>query len=104
MRPSAPLAFAALLALAACAPGKAPEAPAAPAAAPSPPPTVGLANPASVACIDNGGSLKIYDTPQGQIGMCTTKDGKACEEWGLFRDHVCNPIPADATLAPGQDG
>lgn len=103
MRPSAPLAFAALLALAACAPGKAPEAPAA-APAPAPAPTAGMANPASVACVNDGGKLKIYDTPQGQIGICTTKQGQVCEEWGLFRDHVCNPIPADATLAPGQEG
>lgn len=108
MRALSTLAVAAVLALAACAPAKAPEpvAPEAPAAAaaPTPPetPVVGTANPASVACVDGGGTLRIYDTPEGQIGMCSTKDGRVCEEWSLFRDRKCDPLPAGATLAPGQ--
>lgn len=106
MRPNAPLALLAILALIACAPAKAPQAaPAAPAEpAPAAATSVGMANPASVACVDGGGTLKIYDTPQGQIGICTTRDGKVCEEWDLFRDQKCTPPPADAVIAPGQDG
>lgn len=105
MRALSTLAVAAVLALAACAPAKAPQAaaPAAPAPAAAETPVVGMANPASVACVDGGGTLRIYDTPEGQIGMCSTKDGRVCEEWSLFRDHKCDPLPAGATLAPGQE-
>ncbi len=105
MRALCTLAVAAVLALAACAPAKPPEAtaPETPAASPAPPPVVGMANPASVACVDGGGTLRIYDTPEGQIGMCSTRDGRVCEEWSLFRDDKCDPLPAGATLAAGQE-
>lgn len=104
MRALATAAVAALLALAACAPAKAPEAaaPAAPAAPAPQAPMVGMANPASVACVEGGGTLTMYDTAEGQIGMCSTTDGRVCEEWSLFRDHKCDPLPAGATLSPGQ--
>ncbi len=109
MRALATAAVAAILALAACAPAQTPEqtAPAAPAAAAAPtqtpPPTAGVANPASVACIEGGGQLRMYDTPEGVIGICYLKDGRVCEEWDLFRDNKCTAIPAGATLAAGQD-
>lgn len=105
MRALSTLAVAAVLAVAACAPAKAPEAaaPETPAAAAAETPVVGMANPASMACVDGGGTLRIYDTPEGQIGMCSTKDGRVCEEWSLFRDHKCDPLPAGATLAAGQE-
>ena len=109
MRAPYTLAVAAILALAACAPAGAPRAAApeepAAASAPTPPgtPVVGMANPASVACVDGGGKLRIYDTPEGQIGMCSTRDGRVCEEWSLFRDRRCDPLPAGATLAAGQE-
>lgn len=45
----------------------------------------GLANPASLNCIDHNGSLKIVDTNEGQVGMCTLPSGKVCEEWAFFR-------------------
>ncbi len=44
-----------------------------------------IANPASINCIDNGGTLDIIDTNEGQIGMCTLPGGKECEEWVYFR-------------------
>ncbi len=47
---------------------------------------VQIANPASVNCIDNNGTLEIVDTPQGQVGMCTLPSGKVCEEWAYFRE------------------
>lgn len=50
----------------------------------------GLANPASVNCIDTlGGTLQIVDNAKGQAGYCHLKDGRACEEWALFRDGSC---------------
>ncbi|MES2833481.1 MAG: DUF333 domain-containing protein [Pseudomonadota bacterium] len=67
-----------LILLTGCAPTPAPEAPA-----------VGMANPASVSCIDNGGRSEIRNTPAGQAGVCVFEDGRRCEEWALFRDHRC---------------
>ena len=36
--------------------------------------TTQIANPASVNCIDKGGTLEIVDAPEGQHGICTLKD------------------------------
>jgi putative hemolysin len=44
-----------------------------------------MANPASVYCKDNGGTLEIKDEEKGQVGYCTLKSGKVCEEWQFFR-------------------
>jgi hypothetical protein len=45
----------------------------------------GLANPASVFCEGNGGSLSIVDEPGGQVGYCTLESGQKIEEWAYFR-------------------
>ena len=47
----------------------------------------GLANPASVYCEENEGSLEIIDDPEGggQYGICFFDDGSFCEEWQFFR-------------------
>lgn len=45
----------------------------------------GIANPASVHCIENNGTLEIRSDDAGnQYGVCI-KDGKECEEWAFFR-------------------
>jgi putative hemolysin len=47
----------------------------------------GLANPASVFCIDNGGRLDIRTDPSGgQVGFCIFKDNTECEEWAYFQN------------------
>ncbi len=47
-----------------------------------------MANPASVYCREQGGTLRIVDTPTGQAGMCLFADGTTIEEWELYRrDH-----------------
>jgi hypothetical protein len=52
---------------------------------------VGLANPASVYCEENGGSLEIReDEHGGQVGYCLFKNGSECEEWTYYRDE-CSP-------------
>jgi putative hemolysin len=57
----------------------------------------GLANPASVSCIDNGGTLAIKNNADGsQYGMCTFQNGTSCEEWALFRNEGCKPAGAPA--------
>ena len=48
--------------------------------------TAGMANPASVNCVDNGGELKIKKDAEGnEYGLCILKDGTSCEEWAYFR-------------------
>jgi putative hemolysin len=47
-------------------------------------PPVGLPNPASVYCIEQGYELRIVDEPEGQVGMCVFPDDTQCEEWSFF--------------------
>ncbi len=44
-------------------------------------PVVGMANPASVFCEQQGGTLEMLD----QTGMCKLPDGRMIEEWAYFR-------------------
>ncbi|MEG0974540.1 MAG: DUF333 domain-containing protein [Comamonas sp.] len=54
----------------------------------SAPPSLGMANPASVYCMKLGGKLTIENTANGQVGICRLPDGTQIEEWELFRrDH-----------------
>lgn len=47
---------------------------------------VGLANPASVFCVDNGGQLDIRTDAEGaQTGFCIFEDNTECEEWAFSR-------------------
>ncbi len=49
-------------------------------------PTAGIANPASVNCGKQGGTLQIRKDKKGnETGYCVFKDGSECEEWALFR-------------------
>ena len=52
--------------------------------------TIEIANPASVYCEQNGGTLDIRDQDGGQYGICQFKDGSECEEWAFFRGE-CQP-------------
>ena len=52
---------------------------------------VGLANPASVYCEDQGGTLEIRTAADGgEYGVCMFDDGTECEEWAYFREE-CAP-------------
>jgi len=47
---------------------------------------VGLANPASVNCIEKGGKLDMKkDVDGGEYGVCILEDGQECEEWSFFK-------------------
>jgi len=50
---------------------------------------IGLANPASVFCQEQGGQLEIREEEAGQAGYCVFEDGRICEEWALLRDGEC---------------
>jgi putative hemolysin len=56
------------------------------------------ANPASVYCGQNGGTLEIKkDATGGEYGICTFANKTSCEEWALFRGEGCkagNATPA----------
>lgn len=50
-----------------------------------------LANPASVYCEEQGGTLEIRaDAEGGQVGYCLFDDGSECEEWAFYRGE-CQP-------------
>ena len=46
---------------------------------------VGLANPASVFCVENGGQSVIETETDGQRGYCILPDGSKVDEWDHFR-------------------
>lgn len=51
---------------------------------------VGMANPASVNCAQQGGRSEIRTAADGgQYGVCVFNDGRQCEEWALLRDNRC---------------
>ena len=51
----------------------------------------GIANPASVNCINKGGKLSIQKgVDGGEYGICIFEDNSQCEEWALFRGE-CTP-------------
>ena len=50
------------------------------------PADTGIANPASVYCINQGYNLSIRtDSDGSQTGYCIFPDGKECEEWAFYR-------------------
>jgi putative hemolysin len=54
-------------------------------------PVTGLANPASVFCEQNNGTVDIITAPDGsQSGACRFADGFACDEWEFYRGD-CHP-------------
>jgi len=51
----------------------------------------GLANPASVYCVEQGGTVDIRTGDDGgQYGVCVFPDGSECDEWAFFRGE-CAP-------------
>ncbi|WP_199554935.1 putative hemolysin [Sandaracinobacteroides hominis] len=83
-------ALPAVLLLAACSPK--------PAEKPPETPAVGLANPASVYCVEKGGKSEIRTEANGQRGYCHLPDGRVVDEWDLFRAEKSPPsdLPASA--------
>lgn len=51
------------------------------------PSAIGMANPASVYCIEQGGKLEMQQTAAGEVGICHLPDGTKVEEWEFFRAH-----------------
>ncbi|MFA5888692.1 MAG: DUF333 domain-containing protein [Candidatus Paceibacterota bacterium] len=61
---------------------------------------VGIANPASVFCVEQGGRLDIRtDTNGGQTGFCVFEGGPECEEWAFFRGECRIDEPTNTGIA-----
>lgn len=55
---------------------------------PAPKAEAGLANPASVYCVDQGGTLIPVETSAGTSNDCLLPSGERIDEWELYRrDH-----------------
>jgi uncharacterized protein len=54
----------------------------------------GLANPASVYCQEQGGTVDIRtDESGGQVGYCVFSDGTEVEEWAYYRGEAQPALP-----------
>lgn len=73
--------FAPLFALAGCTS----PAPSQPEAAQPEQQPVGIANPASVYCAEQGGTVEFRQQPDGTAGYCHLPDGRVVEEWEFYR-------------------
>lgn len=57
-----------------------------------PPGRVGMANPASVWCLEKGGKRVTQHTAQGESTLCQLPGGEQLDEWALWRrDHPQKP-------------
>lgn len=67
------------------------------AAATPPKGAIGMPNPASVYCKDQGGTLEIRKGEKGDTGYCHLPDGRIIEEWALFRARKTETPSPDAS-------
>jgi putative hemolysin len=58
---------------------------------------VGLANPASLHCEEQGGRLEMRDDEKGSHGVCVFEGGGECEEWAFWRGE-CGPASDEARV------
>ncbi|ANF83118.1 hemolysin [Acinetobacter sp. NCu2D-2] len=68
----------------------------------STPPKIGMANPASQYCVEQGGKLEIRNEADGQVGYCHLANGQVIEEWALFRANQAECVPEEAKRLIGQ--
>ena len=50
-------------------------------------PMIGISNPASVSCVEQGGESILVRSKKGDFGICKLKDGTAVEEWEYYREN-----------------
>ena len=69
--------------------------PAADRATPHAPPPVGVANPATTACLRAGGVPSTERSADGsERGLCRLPSGQICDQWACFRSE-CGPKEVD---------
>jgi putative hemolysin len=59
--------------------------------------STGIANPASVFCEEQGGTVEIVDENGGQVGYCNLPDGTRVEEWEYYRSQTGDTSESTAT-------
>jgi hypothetical protein len=60
---------------------------------------IGVANPASIYCGEQGGRLSIRkDASGGEYGVCVFENGVECDEWKFFRGECSKNAPVDAPV------
>lgn len=52
--------------------------------------SIGMTNPASSYCVEQGGESIIVKSQNGEYGVCKLKDGTAMEEWEYYRSNNNN--------------
>lgn len=65
---------------------------------------IGMANPASQYCVEQGGQLDIRNESTGQAGYCKLPNGQVIEEWELFRSTQPKCLTDEAQKLMGQSG
>ncbi len=63
---------------------------------------IGMPNPASQYCVEQGGKLEIKNEANGQVGYCHLPDGRVVEEWELYRASQAKCLPEQAKKLVGQ--
>ncbi len=51
-------------------------------------PQVGLANPASIYCAQQGGRVEVVRTERGEVGYCRLPTGQIVEEQAFYRQNA----------------
>lgn len=46
-----------------------------------------LPNPASLYCIERGGTIDIKESPAGNVSTCVLSDGTRVDEWAFYREN-----------------
>lgn len=54
---------------------------------------VQIANPASVYCVEQGGTVEIVTESDGEVGYCNLPDGTRIDEWEYFRQQTGTTQP-----------
>lgn len=65
-------------------------------------PLIGMPNPASQYCIEQGGKLEAVKDAQGESAYCHLQNGEKIEEWALFRQNQAQCVADEAKKLLGQ--
>ena len=65
-------------------------------------PKIGMANPASTYCVEQGGKLSIEKESNGEVGYCHLANGQKVEEWAYFRQSQAQCLPEEASKLVGK--
>lgn len=66
--------------------------------------SVGMGNPASVYCEEQGGTEETREDAEGnQSGVCVFEDGSECDSWAYFREE-CAPGDQPGGAAGAEEG